>query len=562
MPGMTALVRHLNFARVASLCLLLVVLPLDSGSRTFAAQETASTSTFVVTYAGVRVGTESVTVSRPSGGFRISMTGQIGPPFDLLTTKFDLTYAADWHPQQLTVEGALRNETLNIGTSFGLTTATNEVVQGQKRGGVSHQISPRTLVIPVNFFAAYEAVAARLTTLKSGAQFPVYIAPEGEITVTINRITPRRIAAPGTEVDLQEYDLTFARPGMPMSVQVLVDRSGRLARISYRDVGLSAIREELATVMAREVRVRRDGDEQAYIPASGFNIGATISRPKPATGRMPAVILVGGLGRQDRDETLYGVPVFGYLAGALADAGYLVVRYDKRGVGQSGGRVEHAGIAEYAEDVRGIVTWLKTRKDVDSNRIAVLTHGDGSAVGLTVAGREKKIRALGLLSAPGLTGSAFVLEQQQQALARRNESETDRAAKIALQKRVIDVVTTGKGWETLPPDVRRQADSPWFKSWLLFDPAVAMKKIDQPVLILNGAFDLQTPPSHGDRLAEMASSRKGSAGAATQKVVVPGVNHLLVTGPGELESSDSIPPSALSPEVVAAIVTWLNASVK
>ena len=233
-----------------------------------------------------------------------------------------------------------------------------------------------------------------------------------------------------------------------------------------------------------------------------------------------------------------------------------------RGVGQSGGRVEHAGIAEYAEDVRGIVTWLRTRKDVDANRIAVLTHGDGSAVGMTVAGREQKIRALGLLSAPGLTGSAFVLEQQQQALARRNESETDRQAKIALQKRVVDVVTTGKGWETLPPDVRRQADSPWFKSWLLFDPAVAMKKVGQPVLILNGAVDLQTPPSHGDRLAEMASSRKGSAGAATQKVVVPGVNHLLVTGPGDLESSDTIPPSALSTEVVAAIVTWLNALVK
>ena len=247
----------------------------------------------------MRVGTESVTVSRPSGGFRIAMTGRIGPPFDLLTTKFELTYAADWHPQQLTVEGALRNETLNIGTSFGLTTATNEVVQGQKRGGVSHQISPRTLVIPVNFFAAYEAVAARLTTLKVGAQFPVYIAPEGEITVTINRITPRRISAPGTEVDLQEYDLTFARPGMPMAVQVLVDRSGRLARITYRDVGLSAIREELATVMAREVRVPRG--RRAGLPAAGHIAQPSLSRP--GTGRMPAVILVGGLAGRDRDET-------------------------------------------------------------------------------------------------------------------------------------------------------------------------------------------------------------------------------------------------------------------
>ena len=35
------------------------------------------------------------------------------------------------------MEGAVRNETLNIGTTFGVTTATNEVVQGQKRGGVT-----------------------------------------------------------------------------------------------------------------------------------------------------------------------------------------------------------------------------------------------------------------------------------------------------------------------------------------------------------------------------------------------------------------------------------------
>ena len=62
-----------------------------------------------------------------------------------------------------------------------------------------------------------------------------------------------------------------------------------------------------------------------------------------------------------------------------------------------------------------------------------------------------------------------------------------------------------------------------------------MKKIDQPVLVLNGAVDLQTPPSHGDRLGDGIVA-KGISGAATQKVVVPGVNHLLVTGPGDPES--------------------------
>jgi pimeloyl-ACP methyl ester carboxylesterase len=491
------------------------------------------------------------------------MTGQIGPPVDLITHKFEMTYGADWQPQRLTVEAEMRNENLGIGTTFGVTTATNEVQQGQRRGGASHEISPRAIVLPVNFFGAYEAVAARLAGLRlqTGSRFPVYVAPEGEVIATVVRVSPRRISAPGLVADLQEYDLTLARPGLPMSVQVLIDADGKLARVIYRDIAFAAIREEFATVMAREVRVRRPNDEDAFIPASGFSIGATLSRPDKAAARLPAVILAGSSGRQDRDETLYGVPIFGHLAGALADAGYLVVRYDKRGVGQSGGRVEHAGVLEYAEDLIGIVQWLRRRKDVDPDRIAVLAHAEGSAVGLTAAGRERRIRALGLLAAPAATGREVVLEQQLQALVRRNEPEADRNAKIALQRRIIEAVTTGSGWETLPPDVRKQADTPWFKTWLLFDPAAAMKRVNQPLLILHGTNDLQMPAAHGERLAAMSSARR-VAPTHTSRVTIPGVNHLLVAGAGDLETVDRFGDDGLSPDVIAAIVSWLRATLK
>ena len=527
-------------------------------------QDSGATYTFVITLRGARVGTESVTVTRPGGMFKISMTGQIGPPVELITQKFEMTYGADWQPQQLTVDAALKNETVSIGTTFGTATATSDVVQGMKRAAVTHQISPRAIVLPANYFAAYEALAARLGSFPAGARVPVYIAPDGEIPVTLNRVTARRLSTPAGAVDLQEYDLTFNRPGSPMSVQVLVDGAGRLARVVFRDVAAAAIREEFATVMAREIRVRHPGDEEVFIPASGFNLAATISRPQSSTAnRLPALVLVGGPGRQDRDETLYGVPMFGHLAGALADAGYIVVRYDKRGVGQSGGRQEHAGLQEYAEDVVGIVAWLRKRKDVDSNRIAVLTHAEGSAVGLSAAGREKRIRALGLLSAPGLTGREVVLDQQQRALARGNDSEVDRRAKIALQQRVIDAVVTGKGWETLPPDVRRQADSPWFKSWLLFDPGSAIKKVKQPVLVLHGALDLQVPRSSGEKLAELSVARKGVPASHTSRVLVPGVSHLLVPAEtGDPDEYDLLSTRVVSADVVAAIVTWLGAALR
>src|SRR5262245_27843750 len=183
MPGMIGLVRHLNVACVSLFTCLALFTPFSAPSIGAWTQDPPATaSTFVITIRGVRVGTESVTVTRPGGAFKISATGQIGPPVDLVTSKFELLYTADWQPQHLIMEGSLRNETLNIATTFGITTATNEVVQGPNRGGVTHQVTPRTLVLQVNSFGAYEAFASRLGTVRAGERLPVYIAPEGEIT--------------------------------------------------------------------------------------------------------------------------------------------------------------------------------------------------------------------------------------------------------------------------------------------------------------------------------------------------------------------------------------------
>ena len=529
------------------------------------AQAAPGATQFVITLRGVRIGSEYVTVTRTGGTFKVSSTGQLAAPFDFYLTKFELTYAADWQPQQLIMEGAVRNQTLNLSTTFGLTTASNETMQGDRRGGSTHDVTPRVTVLPLNFFAAYEALAARLAGQQAGASLPVYVAPEGQVTAMINRITPRTIARPAGTATLQEYDLTLNRPGLPLSVIVWVDAGGRLARVEYRDSGMSAIREDFATVMAREVRVRNAGDEDAFIPASGFNLASTITKPSsaPASGRMPAVILVGGPGRQDRDETVYGVPLFGQLAGGLAEAGYFVVRYDKRGVGQSGGRPEHAGLEEYAEDVVGIVSWLRKRKDIDQDRIALVSHGEGSAVALLAAGREKRIRGVALLSATGLPGREAVLEQQRLALARMNETPANREAKIDLQTRVINAVITGSGWDTIPADVRRQADTPWFKAFLLFDPAAAMKKVSQPLLVVHGALDQQVAPANSERLATIGAARKGAKPADTARVVVPGVNHLLLAATtGDVDEYASLTAQPVAPAVVAALVNWLNAPSK
>ena len=104
---------------------------------------------------------------------------------------------------------------------------------------------------------------------------------------------------------------------------------------------------------------RRDA---CTIPSLGFNLAGTITRPQGRPRRCRRVILIGGSGPTDRDETVAGIPVFGQLARDLVDAGFVVVRYDKRGVGQSGGRAESATIADYAEDARQVVLWLEKQQ--------------------------------------------------------------------------------------------------------------------------------------------------------------------------------------------------------
>ena len=85
---------------------------------------------------------------------------------------------------------------------------------------------------------------------------------------------------------------------------------------------------------------------------------------------------------------------------------------------------------------------------------------------------------------------------------------------------------TGKGWEDVPADIRKQAESPWFASFLAFDPAPVIGKLDQPLFVIQGALDTQVPPHHAEKLGALANARKKAP--KTEVVVLPGINHLLV----------------------------------
>ena len=523
-----------------------------------ARQPAEGTAELTVFIRGTMVGVEQVHVSRSGGTFIISSSARFGPPLNVVVNRFELKYTADWQPVDMLIEATQGAKTLGLATSFGVTTAINEIKQNGVINTKTDQISARTVVLPNNIYAPFEALAARLASAAVGTDLPAYIAPDAEIRVAVRAIAEEQIQTPGGPVATKRFDLTFQNPGGALEAIVAIDGRGRLVRLEIPGAGVRVIRSDLAGVATRSQPVRNKTDVDVLIPAAGFNLAGTMTIP-PGMGRLrhPAIVLVGGSGPVERDETVAGVPIFAQLAGALAEQGFVVLRYDKRGVAQSGGRSERATLQDYAEDLITALKWLAKREQIDPKRIAVAGHSEGGAVALLAAAREKRIAALVLMAAPGTRGAELILEQQRHMLDVMKAPEAERRAKIEMQQKIQAAVTTEKGWEGLPPELRKQADTPWFRSLLLFDPARAMSKVKQPILIIQGNLDTQVPAHHGDSLASLARARKKSG--PVELLHLPGINHLLTPAvTGEVSEYPALKEKTITPAVAKAIAEWLR----
>ncbi len=532
-----------------------------------AAQVAAPTSlapaaNFTVFIQGAPIGTEQVSVSANADGWTIRATGRLGIPVSLSTARFEVQYDRDWKPKSLNIEASLRGQPLLIATRFVNGSAISDITQAGQQTQKIDAVAADTVLLPNMFFGAYEALALRLAAVQPGTDLRAYVVPQVEVALTLTGVSDERIQTSARTIEAKRYAISFANPGGAIPAEIWVDEHSRLLRFRVPAQSLEVARDDVASVSSRVERLTRQTDQRVNIPANGFNLAATISKPldsqqNPAR-RLPAVVLVPGSGPVDRDETVAGIAVFAQLANAIADTGFLVVRYDKRGIGQSGGRDESATVQDFAEDVRAVLAYLSKRKDVDRARIVVVGHSEGGFSGMLAASQEKKkVAGLVLIATPGTTGGELVLEQQRHLLDRSNIPEDEKQNRVNLQVKIQTAVLTGTGWESIPAAYRRQADTPWFRSFLTFEPGRVVLKVSQPMLILQGDRDRQVAVRHAQLLADLAKQRKTNRGVDV--VVIDGINHLLVPAPsGEIEEYPTLPDKQVSAKLIDALNFWLK----
>jgi len=89
-------------------------------------------------------------------------------------------------------------------------------------------------------------------------------------------------------------------------------------------------------------------------------------------GPFPAVVLLTGSGPEDRNETIFGHQIFGVLADYLTRHGVAALRFDDRGVGQSGGTPAGTTSADYTTDAQSALAWLRAQPGIIKNSVGLL----------------------------------------------------------------------------------------------------------------------------------------------------------------------------------------------
>lgn len=273
-----------------------------------------------------------------------------------------------------------------------------------------------------------------------------------------------------------------------------------------------------------------------------------ISTPKDTNNGIVCVI-VPGSGPTDRDGNS-GVFVYSnsykLLADSLAKRGYAVVRYDKRGVGESKyvyNSETEATFDLYTKDVNFIISQIKKEKDF--KKIVLIGHSEGSLLSIKAALNDS-VSGLISLCGVGRTADSLLLTQLSNLPADlKQESVT-----------IIKKINAGQTVEKVSQPllaVFRPSVQPYLRTWFRINPAFEFSKLKIPALVIQGGADLQVEPREGLLLS-------GSNSGAEYKFI-PDMNHVLKRASADRTQNIKTygePQLELHPELVPAIVEFLK----
>jgi hypothetical protein len=258
--------------------------------------------------------------------------------------------------------------------------------------------------------------------------------------------------------------------------------------------------------------------------SEGFSISGTLTVPSTKTPT-PVVLMLPGSGQIDRDDNSKQLQInlFPQLISIINNLGLATFRYDKRGVGESEGSFWETGLEDLVSDAKQAVSWLKAREDIDASKIFVLGHSEGALLAMRVAAEDSSIAGAVLLAGSAKTGEETIIWQTK----RISESMTGLNKAITKLLRIDVVKAIQKNLDRIKSTTQdftriqgRKINAKWMREFLAYDPSVALRKIECPVLAITGSHDVQVDPKDLETMERLIPS-------SFEKYEIQSLTHLL-----------------------------------
>jgi uncharacterized protein len=284
-------------------------------------------------------------------------------------------------------------------------------------------------------------------------------------------------------------------------------------------------------------------------------------------------VLISGSGPNGRDEFIAGHKVFLVLADYLTRHGIAVLRYDKRGVGDSTGQFDKALTVDFVADTEAAVKYLTTRKEADPKRIGLIGHSEGGMIAPLVAAKNHDIAFAVLLAGPGVSGAELAAEQTASTVlvGGGDRKMADEAANV--MRTAVAVMQRSGGHpadlrnalnrelgadyaESYVKTILERLDQPWLRGFLAIDPADALRKVTCPVLALNGSKDRQVLA--GPNLKAIGEALAAGGNRRAEVAEMAGLNHLFQTAETGVPAEYGQIEETMSPAALEKIADWIR----
>jgi alpha-beta hydrolase superfamily lysophospholipase len=288
--------------------------------------------------------------------------------------------------------------------------------------------------------------------------------------------------------------------------------------------------------------------EEKTLTTSTGNLAGTLILP-PSSKIFKLVVIQAGSGATDRNGNsgnALKANCYRLIAEELSKRNIATLLTDKRGIAKSAGAMKSEAslrFDDYANDLAGWINFMK--KDKRIGKIFIAGHSEGSLVGM-LAVQKEKVNGFISIAGAGESIDKIITWQYAQQLPKAAVVVDSLFTRMRNKQKI----------DTVPPyllSIFRPSVQPYISSWMLHDPCAEIKKLNIPILILQGTTDIQVEVKQAERL-------KACKPAATLKIIT-GMNHILKEAP--LDRSKNIATYTnetlpLVPGLVDLITAFIN----